>query len=231
MVSLGKAARMARHPITALRELRTVRYFANQVPTFSDRPWFDDVDLKTVTERIDSERVVLEYGAGSSTLFFAQHARQVHSVDSSRSYVSAVLDEAARLNLSNIYLSPVDIGMVRDWGWPIDTNPTAKNRRKWKRYVEAPWESMGQMPVCLVIIDGRFRVACAAYSIAKLLDDRQRDFTIFLDDFVGRESSYGQLNEIASLERSNGRGVFLVPKDTDGGRARDFAERYYTDPS
>lgn len=229
MISWRKAAWMVRYPLSAYRELKMVRFVAEHMPVFGERPWFDEEDLEVIAGLLDRERVVVEYGTGSSTLYFGVNAKAVHSVDSSRNYIAAVAAEAARRDLSNVHLSLADIGPVGDWGWPIDVYPTAKNLQKWKAYLEAPWSSVGDVPVGLVVVDGRFRAACTAYSIGKLLDRHQSNFVIFLDDFVGREESYGRLSEIAVLERTPGRGVFVIPRETEGTRARDLAKRWVTD--
>jgi hypothetical protein len=229
MISWKKAGWMAAHPVLARRELKAARDLAQGIPNFSDRPWLEESDIQFITGFVDQNHAVIEYGAGSSTLYFARHALEVHSVDSSRSYVTAVAAEAARRSLSNVHLSRANIGPVGEWGWPIDTYPTKKNRERWIAYLDAPWSSIGDAPVGLVMVDGRFRVACAAYSIAKLIDRGQRNVAIFLDDFIGREDLYGQLSEIATLERTQGRGVIVIPRNIDSAMARSFAERWVTD--
>lgn len=170
MLSMPKTVWMAAHPISAYRELKTIRKLAQSVPEFGETPWFDQADVALVSSVLDKERTVIEYGSGSSTLFFAQHALSVHSVDSSSNYVANVIAEGKRRGAANIHLSVANLGPVKDWGWPIDHFPTAGNIARWKSYLEAPWSTLPDTaPVGLIIIDGRFRTACAAYAIARSL--------------------------------------------------------------
>lgn len=232
MMSLQKAAWMASHPIAAIRELRTVARLARSVPEFGPEPWMDKQDIETLTALVDPQHAVVEYGSGSSSLYFASRSLAVHSVDSSRSYIAAVMAEAGRRGLANVNVAPVDLGPVENWGMPIDHYPTARNIAKWRRYLQAPWDSVGTDPVSLVIVDGRFRAACAAYALARLHERGQTGATVFFDDFVGREETYGRIAEIAEIKRTPGRGAFVSLRDGAGsGEADAFAERAITDLS
>jgi hypothetical protein len=226
MISFPKLAWIASHPNSAIKEFKTAWGLNKANLTFSEIPWFDENDLNAIEKILSPKHSVIEYGAGSSTLYFARYARKVNSVDSSRRYVAGVISEAARRELTNINLSVADIGVIRDWGWPIDHYPTKRNLRKWAKYVAAPWADVGNASVGLVVIDGRFRVAATAYSIACLLERGEEDAVIFLDDFVGREDEYGILREIADLVTTGGRGVIVKPLITDSIKAREFSQSW-----
>ncbi len=220
---------MLRHPLAAFSEIRLVRTLARNVPEFGNEPWFEKADVVMVAALLDCSRSVVEYGAGSSTMFFASRSSLVVSVDSCESYVSAVRAETARRKISNSHVIFADIGPTREWGWPIDHYPTARNLEKWKLYMKAPWKNMDDSCVGLVVIDGRFRVACAAYAIARLLERGESDANIFLDDYVGRENYYDSLREIADLVATPGRGMLVKPRDVSVEKADAFAERAVLD--
>jgi len=228
MISLRKSAWMIRHPRRAWNEIKTVRELAASTPDFSEKPWLDDEDIIVIKNCLDKEKAMVEYGSGSSTFHFAPHAHSIHSVDTSDSYVRAVRAEGARRGIQNINLTAINVGPVRAWGWPIDDFPTPRNMANWRRYLEAPWATLKDTPLSLVLVDGRFRVSCAAYAIGKTLE-RGEKVPIILDDFVGRESHYGKLGDIAKLTRTAGRAVIVEPLITSSEEAIAFAERNLTD--
>lgn len=228
-VSFRKAIWMAGHPRAAYRELKMVREIAAMEPVFDGKPWFEKADIIAVKALLDPRKSVVEYGSGSSTAYFAARSCSVHSVDSSDSYVAAVTAETRRRGLTNVQIAVADLGPVGEWGWPIDQYPTDGNIARWRRYLAAPWETLGDAPVSVVVIDGRFRAACAAYAVARLLDRGDTGAVVFLDDFVGREDAYGCLEEIAELVRTPGRGVIVKPKSADSGPVYAFVDRLIID--
>ncbi len=231
MISLQKAAWMASHPVASIRELRTVYKVSRCAPVFEDKPWMEPEDIATLEALCGPSRAVVEYGAGSSTLFYARISHSIHSVDSSRDYVAAVLEEAKRRDLQNVYVTPVDLGPITWWGWPIDQYPTARNLERWQRYLQGPWAGLEDTPVGLVIVDGRFRAACAGYALARLAERGEKDSTVFIDDYVGREDTYSRIGEIADIQLTSGRGAIVRLRGTDPAPADAFASRAITDLS
>ncbi|WP_155740784.1 hypothetical protein [Burkholderia territorii] len=102
----------------------------------------------------------LEYGAGGSTIFAASKGVvEIHSVESDKGFLDAVRDRLVELNVGTDFFSYyVDIGPTKEWGQPAD----AASARKWPRYAISPWENLNksQKYPDLILIDGRFRVAC-----------------------------------------------------------------------
>lgn len=229
MFSLKKIAWMFIHPIYAFEEIKAGILINRSEVKITDIPWLDAVDLDFICSVIRPSQAIIEYGAGSSTLFFAQRVKKIHSVDSSRHYIEGVLSEANKRGLENINLVFADIGMVGAWGRPIDRYPTSSNTTKWRAYVESPWADLGEEKIGLVMIDGRFRAAAAAYSIAQLIERSEDQAVIFLDDFLGREEEYGVLREIAELIPTGGRGVIVKPFVTDSLLVRKCFERWIVD--
>ena len=70
------------------------------------------------------------------------------------------------------------------YGIPIFKSPTSKNINKWKSYVQAPWKVIYNQTPDLIFIDGRFRVACALYSIIMMRDYPKTK--ILIDDYLNR---------------------------------------------
>ena len=61
----------------------------------------------------------------------------------------------------------------------------------------------------LVLIDGRFRIACALKAIKELV--KYDDWILVVDDFIGRES-YKIITEYAEIYRVIGTTAFLKKK-------------------
>lgn len=103
-----------------------------------------------------------EFGMGGSTLVAARTADYVVAVDSDERWVRDVGERpelVALVSKGRARLLHADIGPVGGWGYP-----TGEERlRHWPDYVAAPWAAwrdLGRDPT-LVLVDGRFRVACA----------------------------------------------------------------------
>lgn len=103
-----------------------------------------------------------ELGMGGSSLMAVRAGiEQMVSVDSDGAWVQAVAahpEIAPRCADGSVSILHADIGPVADWGRPADRSAV----RKWSAYLSigwAEWARRGTMPD-LVLVDGRFRVAC-----------------------------------------------------------------------
>lgn len=116
--------------------------------------------------RLDAElrraSAYFELGMGGSSLMAVRAGvAQMVSIDSDGAWVEAVRahpEIAPRAADGSVSLLHSDIGPVADWGRPADRSTV----RKWSAYLStgwAEWARRGTMPD-LVLVDGRFRVAC-----------------------------------------------------------------------
>jgi hypothetical protein len=163
-------------------------------------------------ERLAGARRYLEYGSGGSTVMAARLGKRTATVDSDRIFLNAVrnkivseIPEAA----SFVSFYPISIGLTREWGFPIFKEPTKRRVRSWRRYAADVWdlEFKTDHPD-LVMVDGRFRTACALLSIDRL--QGRDDWEILVDDFEGR--SYDTITAFASLHRMIDRMAVFRPK-------------------
>ncbi len=137
-----------------------------------------------------------EYGCGQSTSWVAKNTSlPISSVDSSAYWIAAVQD---RLDgRQNVSIKHVDFGPVGDWGRPLGY----ANRSLITEYTEAHFG--GDKQPDLILIDGRFRVACF---LASLLHAKPGSVILF-DDYTDRQH-YHIVEE------------FLLPSATCGRQAR-----------
>ena len=93
-----------------------------------------------------------------------------------------------------------DIGRTGPWGKPF--HPARSRPSLWRRYPLAPWDTFGEdFRADAVLVDGRFRVACA---LAVILHQPDTRWTLLLDDYVGR-SHYQPVEEFAEFVGMRGR--------------------------
>ncbi|MBV1798786.1 hypothetical protein [Siccirubricoccus sp. G192] len=108
----------------------------------------------------------MEFGCGGSTgLMLEAGLPRLLSADTDATWLARVAADPrcgpARAE-GRLRLLHIDLGPIGAWGWPADSNSLAH----WPGYWRDPWEAAGM--VDLVLVDGRFRVACALYGAARL---------------------------------------------------------------
>mgnify|MGYP002779938037 FL=1 len=148
----------------------------------------------------------LEFGCGGSTaLLIEAGMARLTSVDSDAAWLARVAEApgcataraAGRLNLLH-----ADIGPTGDWGWPVD----ASVLQQWPAYWRDPWEQAGSPD--FVLVDGRFRVACALAAVPRLAPGGH----LLIHDFWSRVAYRGPVLRHFSLIGSAGSLALLRPR-------------------
>ena len=192
-----------------------------------DTPHMAECSINKMREILAHGGVYLEYGAGGSTIFaLKSEVAQVVSVESNKRFLAAVKRKAVEVNklFTPFY---VDIGPIKEWGVPINPNFD----ESWMRYPQVPWryfQSNGILPD-VILIDGRFRVACVLESLINLGD---HECVFMIDDYFDRPG-YHILEEgrfLTSIEIAGSMLVAKKSKDFDVLKAKQQCQRYYRDP-
>ena len=178
---------------------------------FSDAGWIGDNVSVTEGEQALLRRELaaathyFEYGSGESTLLALgqDNLRRIASVESDASFLERNLLPRAevRENLASgrLTLHPIDVGPTRNWGMPRDNS----RRENWPSYPRAielaaePWD--------LVLVDGRFRIACVAVVLLRCPKAR-----ILFHDFWNRPKYHVVREHCELLEREEKFGVFTA---------------------
>ena len=174
-----------------------------KVPT---APHLDEQGALLFRDVLSRTTRYLEYGTGGSTVLAWDSADIVVAVESDARALTAVhraLSAATRRPaLSN--LIHADIGLTRGWGAPLFTRPTPARLALWANYAMAPWDFFRQHAIApdTILIDGRFRVACA---LACLLNLEARSRCLLLFDDYGDRPHYGAVEAFADLVSTHGR--------------------------
>lgn len=121
-------------------------------------PWVTYSFIDFIKGRIDNSHHVFEYGSGNSTIFYAEKAASVTSVEHDKSWYDRVKNT-----------SPANAEMIF-----CDLQTDGEYAKK---------ASLLNKKFDIIIVDGRDRVNCCKYSIDALssngvlvLDDSERDF-------------------------------------------------------
>lgn len=147
---------------------------------------------------IQNCRVYGEYGCGLSTDYVLKNTNcPIISIDSSSEWVALVKKKANYSKQLDIYY--IDVGVVGDWGRPIDY----EKRENFKDYVNQLWEQ--NLKPDLVLIDGRFRVACFLNCLLK----SPIGTVIIFDDYTNRPE-YHLVEEFIDITESYGRQAVFI---------------------
>lgn len=148
-------------------------------------PYFDD-DVATdwFLKQLSMADRYLEYGSGGTTFAAAKMGKAFFSKESDVRFYQSVAQTIKNAGLSgpDQQLVHANIGLTASWGFPAGLRqPDAKRLAQFDAYSDFP--ENGPSPN-LVLIDGRFRVACFLKAV-KALNGAQ-DCTIIIDDYADR---------------------------------------------
>lgn len=172
-------------------------------------PHFDSVETtEWFSDELANARCYLEYGSGGSTYLAAKLGVRFATVESDRGFLEAVKAQIARdgyLRSGQVF-HHADIGPTGRWGRPLGRVSDARIE-KFCRYSDTP-PGFDVAPD-LVLVDGRFRVACVLKAMSKY-----PAATIVLDDYLERPQ-YSLLEDYVR-PRMVGRMAVLESWDTSG---------------
>ena len=199
--------------------------------TIADEPHLDPIGKAFLTHTLGQSRSYLEFGSGGSTVLAAKTTPVIVSVESDKSFLQAVQDKIKQMQLHPQLAEFIhaNIGMTTRWGNPLVKRPTSERVEQWGRYPTAPWAVLQREQIVpdTVLIDGRFRVACALESLAHLPPKSQS--RILVDDYTSRPE-YAPITEFGQLEGIHGRmAVFSQRPDFDAARCREAAVAFRKD--
>jgi hypothetical protein len=206
--------------------------FANRVRhvDIPSEPYFDEESTAYFRAQLERARNYLEYGSGGSTILANRLVNMLVSVDTDGNLLADVrrkLAEQSRRALTR--LIHVNIGLTLDSGMPLFTKPTRRRVRRWEDYPTAPWRylrSIAQQPD-LILVDGRFRVACVLESLLSL--SPLSNTRILVNDYVDRPH-YHVVERFADFERVGRMAVLRPRRLIDRIQVRRLVRQYSADP-
>ena len=159
-----------------------------------------DGDEGLFKEIVISAKTYAEYGCGASTIWVFNNTHcEIFSVDSSEVWLDEVERECGESERLNLHFS--NLGKVKDWGMPRNY----ENHHNFKDYTDWIWGQNVSPDV--VLVDGRFRVACF---LTSLLWAKEGTRLVF-DDYTNREEYHIVEKFIKPVSTCGRQALFIVP--------------------
>lgn len=182
-------------------------------------------ELNCLWAQLQSSTTYVEFGSGYSTaLALASAAAQVHVVESDPGWIRRLQireDVSIGERQGRLAFHHVDIGPVRELGAPADI----RTWPSWRRYYTDIWTALGATTADVVLVDGRFRVACALSAIRHAGPQT----CIVIHDFNDRPA-YHEVLQYADIVASVDTMVVVKPHASfDWNAMCDAAVRYALD--
>lgn len=181
-------------------------------PEIDRLPHMETSGLERLIERLETAQCLLEYGAGGSTVLAARlGVSTILSVESDAGFLEMTFEQARKVNQGAKLVShPVDIGPTGDWGRPTDRSKVDL----WPLYCSSIWSRIkadGLDQPDLILVDGRFRVACFLASMAFA----KAGTCILFDDYMDRPHYHVAEKHFEKVGNAGRMAEFIVPEAVD----------------
>lgn len=171
-------------------------------------------------ETLGHARGYLEFGAGGSTLLAHSIVPgAIYTVDSSRDWLCTVASHIS--GRARMKLLHADIGPTGAWGFPL----SIESHARFPNYHSGVWPEVDADAIDVVLIDGRFRVACLAAAVRHL----RRDTLLMIHDYRSRPC-YRAVEEIADIVAEQEDLTVFRAKATAASQADSVLGSYAFDP-
>ena len=187
------------------------------LPPIPTDPHFSTPDsTRWFKEALRGGRLYLEYGAGGSTCLAAKFGVDFVCIESDRRFLRAVHRKIAAdglLDETHQTFIHADIGRTAKWGQPaVVVPPDRKRRERFARYSDYPPVLLanGAVPD-LILVDGRFRLACALKAIRALA--HAPGWTLAFDDYTNH-AHYHAMERLCAPAQIIGHMAIFRPSET-----------------
>ena len=165
----------------------------------------------------------LEFGLGGSTIFSLLESKaEIISVDTNEKWIGFIKRyKIIKNNLSSrLKIFYVDIGPTKSWGFPLNEN----HKEKFPGFSSQIFEMIDCNEIDSVLIDGRFRIACALQTILNC--HHNQNLKILFHDYSIRDDYkiIEKYLEIINSERT--LFVFRMKQNIDVEEIKKLYEKY-----
>jgi hypothetical protein len=178
-------------------------------PVSLAKPAMRPREIALLTSLLRQSDRMLEFGAGGSTaLAVKMGVGSVTSVESDADWIARLkLDDALgrAVEEGRLELLHADVGPVGALGRP------SVKQESWPTYACRPWTHVEDAKLDLVLIDGRFRVACILETARRVSPAT----IIAVHDFWNRSGYHVVLPFLEQIGASESLGLFRVRGDLD----------------
>ena len=207
-------------------EKQAARYFTDlngdapnqRTPNIPDAPFMSEAEKALFKKTLERAGRYFEFGSGGSTVWACQVGLTAHGVESDAAWVKGLkqrLGDACQVHAE-------DIGPTKEWGLPA----SEAARHRFPAYSEAIHRH--DQAFDLILVDGRFRVACVLNAIRHTLNvsDRPGDTRLFIHDFWNRPHYHAVLEFLVEEASAETAGVFRIAEDIDPERIASMLSEY-----
>ncbi|MGC1630950.1 MAG: hypothetical protein WA749_02445, partial [Gelidibacter sp.] len=161
---------------------------------------------------VNISKYYLEFGSGGSTLRALQKSKaKIYSVESSLEWID-YLSKHLIIRLAKnkrLFFHLVNIGKTESWGYPVSND----SKNLFPNYSNSIFDLLDSKKIDTVLIDGRFRVACALNVILNLSSNKNT--IILIHDFWNREKYEMVLQYLNLVQKVDSLGVFTIKNNLD----------------
>lgn len=167
-------------------------------------------DKQLFYKYLDRSRVYFEYGAGGSTYQAAirDNIKKIYSVESDGEWHRKLQDNIPNKNHIKFLYNEMKT-LPNTWGYP----GPGSTHTQWINYSnQLPnLNLLEKNEIDLVMIDGRFRVACCL----KCFNSVNDDCAIIFDDFLNRKQYHKVLNYYDIIEKTSDNQMVVLKKKSN----------------
>lgn len=177
-------------------------------------------EVEFLKREIQTVKTYLEFGSGGSTILAVLYSNltKIVSVESDMEYIQFLRKWRIIRQAENkkLFFFPVNIGKVGRWGYPAEED----KRELFPLYSSKVFET--DVNYDLVLIDGRFRCACAL-KVAQYSSDETK---ILIHDYVNRPAYHCIEQFLEKIVTVDTMVLFKKKKDIDMAFLNELYEKY-----
>lgn len=178
-------------------------------------------DIKMFYRYLDKATVYFEYGSGGSTyqVSLRPNIQKIYTVESDKTWMNK-LNSIIKNNTKITYIYNEMGTKPHTWGYP-SRRCLKSNLINYSEHIR----NLGieeRSKIDLVMIDGRFRVACCL----KCFDIINDDCYIIFDDFLNRKKYHIVLNYYDIVEKTEDKRMVILRKKKNVSIPDDLIKKY-----
>ena len=216
-----------------MKSVEALKNIRNKLDRYSPYPLYYEFGMSD-NEKVVYDRLIkkssnyLEFGMGGSTIrAILKSKANIFTVEPDSAWITYMRQYAVLRFFEDkrLFIFHVDIGPTGLWGYP----ESDEDKEKFPAFSSHVFKAIDASVIDLVLIDARFRVACALKLIME--SNGNSDPKILIHDFWNREQYYHVvLKYLDTLLKVDTLGLFAIKKDVNlESVAKDY-ELYKTQP-
>ena len=181
-----------------------------------------EIEKTTIQSYIDNSKMYLEFGSGGTTFIAINSPKtKVVSVESDPNWINYLMSYNAISNAiekQKLDIKYINIGKTKEWGYPIND----ELKENYPKYSNEIFNHIKKEEIDLVLIDGRFRVACALATIMNC----SKNTKIMIHDYTFREYYHVLEEFLEIIETKDTLVIFEIKNNVDMKKVQKLYEEY-----